>query len=120
MSSVPERSRYLHRVDDIIDAIDRIEAFIGRTGKSAFLADAVLVSAVTYQLFIIGEAARHLAAGVEERHPLIPWREMRGMRNIIAHEYGAVDSEVVWEVSITDLATLRLAMIAERDFLTSC
>ncbi|WP_235062947.1 HepT-like ribonuclease domain-containing protein [Paramagnetospirillum caucaseum] len=107
-------------MDDIIGALNRIEDFIGRTSKPAFLADEILISAVTYQLFIVGEAARHLAPGLEERHPSIPWREMRGMRNIIAHEYGAVDSGAVWDVTTNDLAPLRLAMMAERDFLTSC
>ncbi|WP_239988651.1 HepT-like ribonuclease domain-containing protein [Paramagnetospirillum kuznetsovii] len=103
-----------------MDAITRIEEFIDHGGKADFLANGMLVSAVTYQLFIIGEASRHLAPGVEGRHPFIAWREMRGMRNVIAHEYGTVDPGVVWDVATTDLAPLRVALLAERDWLTSC
>ncbi len=120
MSSAPEMTRFRSRVEDILDAIARIEAFIDRDSKADFLSNGMLVSAVTYQLFIIGEAARHLAPGVEDRCPSIAWREMRGMRNVIAHEYGTVDPGIVWDVATNDLAPLKLALLAERDYLTSC
>ena len=31
---------------------------------------------------------------------------MRGMRNIIAHDYGEVDLELVWKTATTDLPLL--------------
>lgn len=29
-------------------------------------------------------------------HPEIPWRAMKGMRNIVAHDYGGIDYEMLW------------------------
>jgi uncharacterized protein with HEPN domain len=69
---------------------------------------------------IIGEAAKHLAPGIEERYPDIPWRDVRSMRDRIVHEYGTINPRLVWRIATNDLAPLRLAMMAERDFLTSC
>lgn len=30
-------------------------------------------------------------------HPAVPWTLIRGMRNRIAHDYRALDDDVVWE-----------------------
>ena len=42
---------------------------------------------------------------------------MRGMRNIIAHDYGEVDLELVWKTATADLPVLIETL--ERDFETS-
>ena len=46
---------------------------------------------------IIGEAAKQIDDSVRERHSHIPWRKMAGMRDMIVHEYFAVNLEVVWD-----------------------
>ncbi len=120
MSSPFDLEKWVGRIEDILAAIDRIEAFLDRRSEAVFIKDEILVSAVTYQLFIIGEASTHLPPDIAERHPSVPWKEMRGMRNVIAHEYGSVDARIVWQVATTNLAPLRLALLAERDWLTSC
>ena len=58
------------------------------------------------ELEIIGEAARHIPPDVEAIHPQIPWRLMRDMRNVIAHEYFGVDWQIVWETAVNDLPVL--------------
>jgi uncharacterized protein with HEPN domain len=42
------------------------------------------------------------------------------MRNILAHEYGKADPHQIWVVATNDLAPLKAALLAERDYLTSC
>ena len=54
--------------------------------------DAVIKNFIT-----IGEAASHLPEDFIEKHPDIPWRDMRDMRNILVHAYFGVDNQVVWE-----------------------
>lgn len=49
-------------------------------------------------LEIIAEAARRLDPSWRAEHPEVPWREMRDMRNKIAHDYGEIDYGLVWEV----------------------
>ena len=66
---------------------------------------------------IIGEAASRLAPDTQAQFPSLPFRAMRGMRNIIAHDYGEVDLELVWKTATADLPVLIETL--ERDFETS-
>ena len=45
----------------------------------------------------IGEAAKALDDDLKSRHPHIPWRQILGVRNILAHEYFTRESEIIWE-----------------------
>lgn len=47
---------------------------------------------------IIAEATRGLDAGWKENRPEVPWRRIYDMRNLLSHEYGRVDHDVVWNV----------------------
>jgi len=55
---------------------------------------------------VIGEAAAHLPSDLTDVHPEIPWAEMRGLRNIVAHTYFAVSASVLWETARSDLPPL--------------
>ena len=48
---------------------------------------------------IIGEAAAHLIPATRQIIPELPFRKMRGMRNVVAHDYANVDLKIVWEVA---------------------
>jgi uncharacterized protein with HEPN domain len=56
---------------------------------------------------IIGEASRQIPHAVQQEYPQLPWQEMIGMRNVLAHEYFGVDNKVVWRTVREDLPTLR-------------
>lgn len=74
--------------------------FVEGMTKQAFLADKRTQQAVVMSLVIIGEAATKIMdryPGFVEQHPEIPWRNIRGMRNRIAHGYFEINLEIVWE-----------------------
>jgi uncharacterized protein with HEPN domain len=50
---------------------------------------------------IIGEAARRLSDDFRNQHPEIPWRVIMATRHILAHDYDAVDNDIVWRI-LTD------------------
>jgi uncharacterized protein with HEPN domain len=54
---------------------------------------------VIRRIEIIGEAAAHVTAATREAVPELDFRKMRGMRNIVAHDYANVDLHIVWEVA---------------------
>ena len=56
------------------------------------------LSAILYQIVIIGEATKRLSAEFRQQHPEIPWREIAGMRNVIVHEYDQLDLDVIFDV----------------------
>lgn len=72
-----------------------------------FNASDVTVDAVARNLGIIGEAAGHVPAEVRKRYPLVPWSQMRGMRNIIVHEYSSVDVVTIWRTVEENLPPLK-------------
>lgn len=95
------------RVEDILEALDRIERYTEDMSEKAFCADNRSVDAVVRNLEIIGEAARRMPAEVVQRHPQIPWSHMAEMRHILVHEYHSVDSGIVWATAKHDLPPLR-------------
>ena len=73
---------------------------------NAFRADDRTVDAVVRNLIVLGEASRHIPEDVEQRHPEVPWDRMRGIRNVVVHEYFGVDAEILWETARHDLPPL--------------
>jgi len=71
-----------------------------------FLSDRVVVLAVERCIEIIGEAARCLSTSFQQSHPEIPWREIIGQRNILAHEYGQIDHEILFKTTREDIPVL--------------
>jgi uncharacterized protein with HEPN domain len=67
--------------------------------KAAFRADRQKQDAVIRRIEIIGEAAAHLSEATRQAVTELPFRKMRGMRNIVAHDYANVDLNIVWQVA---------------------
>ena len=80
---------------DIQAAIRRILRYTHGIDRTELEVNDEKLSAILYQITIIGEAARRISTEFREQHPAIPWREMIGMRNVIVHEYDQLDYEVI-------------------------
>ena len=55
----------------------------------------------------IGYWWANLTDDFKEQHPAIPWRQIKAMRNIVAHSYGTVDPETTWEIITDDIPALK-------------
>jgi uncharacterized protein with HEPN domain len=69
--------------------------------------DEKTVEAVCFALVVIGEAVTHVPDDVKAMDPQIPWRKMKGMRNIAAHEYFGIDVTTVWLTATVDVPALK-------------
>ena len=58
----------------------------------------------------IGELANRLSDEKKERSKNIPWRAIRGMRNLHAHDYENVDLEIVWNTLLEDIPVLKQSL----------
>ena len=56
---------------------------------------------------IIGEACKSIPLALQRSHPEIPWKEMKGMRDILIHEYFGIDIKILWHASKKNLPTLK-------------
>jgi uncharacterized protein with HEPN domain len=74
------------RLEDILEAIERIEKY-SREGRAAFDRDELVQTWIVHHLQIVGEAVRGLSDDTREQRPEIPWAQIAGMRNILVHDY---------------------------------
>ena len=91
----------------MLDAIGRIESYLGGVDEGSFLANSEKQDAVVRQLQILGEAVKRLSVAVRAAHPNIPWREVAGMRDKLVHDYFGVDLQFVWITATKDVPALR-------------
>ncbi len=91
---------------DIANAIRRISRYTNGISKLELETNDEKLSAILYQITIIGEATKRLSQPFRQQHPEIPWREMAGMRDVIVHEYDQLDLDVVWDVVESKLPEL--------------
>lgn len=87
----------LGRLRDILEAAKLIASYVADATDAAFRADRQKQDAVIRRIEIIGEAAAHLTEETRQAIPELPFRKMRGMRNIVAHDYANVDLKIVWK-----------------------
>jgi uncharacterized protein with HEPN domain len=62
-----------------------------------YLEDKRLRLAVERCLQVVGEAAARLSPEFRTANPHVPWHKMKGMRNILVHDYGRIDYEIIYE-----------------------
>jgi len=84
----------------ILESADRVQRYTKSMGHKEFSADTMVQDAVIRNMEIIGEAANNLleaAPGIDEKYPSIPFIQIRGMRNRVAHGYFAVSLSMIWD-----------------------
>ncbi len=99
------------RLRDIRDAIAAIRAHLANVGEiTGAKEDLLLHDALLFQFVVIGEAVKHLAPKTRESSPEIPWTDIAGLRDLIAHEYFRIDIQRVLEIVEKDLPPLEQAI----------
>ncbi len=98
---------YIDYFHDIFDAIEKAEEFTSGMKLNDFSQDPKTQFAVVRALEIIGEAAKKFPDEIRDNYPDIPWRQMSGMRDKLAHDYFGVNTEVVWKTLSEDLPPLK-------------
>lgn len=91
---------------DMLQAAKEVESMLDDRDLSAFLADRILLLATERSIEILGEAARRVSPQYMAAHPEMPWREIIGQRNILAHEYGQIDHELLFKTAVEDIPKL--------------
>lgn len=98
-----------HMQQAVVDAIGFVEGM----SQADFLADKRTQQAVIMSLIVLGEAATKVMDRYPDfaiAHTQVPWRNMRGMRNRIAHGYFDIDLDLVWDTVQSALPTLAVSL----------
>lgn len=93
----------------IIQYSDEISETVSRfnlTAKS-FAEDFVARNAISMCILQIGELVGKLSDEFKAENNAMPWREIKAMRNIAAHNYGEIDIDILWETTVYDIPELK-------------
>ena len=97
-------------LQDILEAITYLETFMDRVSLEEFEANPEKLFAVVKALEIVGEAVKKIPDDIRSQYPLILWKDVAGMRDILVHQYWRVDSKVVWSTVQTGIPILKTAI----------
>jgi len=103
---MPFRDPQRH-LEDVLDAIDKIEGFIGDIDLTAYRADEKTKAAVERKLQILTEAIIRLEDELPGAYPEIDQKAYRGMGNVLRYSYHRVNDNLVWSTVKEDLPELR-------------
>ena len=104
------RRNHLVVVAEILEAVDGIQKATEGKSLEEFSQDWLVRHGVQRGLEIISEASRHLPDDLLAAAPEIPWSRIRGIGNILRHEYHKIADAIVWAVVVDNLPPLRSAM----------
>ncbi len=109
---MPPNDRDAGLLWDMLDACRNAREMSRDADWEDFLNDLKLRLAVERCLEIIGEAAGKISEGFQQSSPEIPWRKIKGMRNILAHDYGRIDYTLIYETVTERIPELLKALEA--------
>lgn len=94
-------------IEHMLSCIQNIQTYIGNLSKDNFMDNKLVQDAVIRNFEVMGEASKNITKSFQEQFPQLPWTQMKGMRNILIHDYMKVDLEAVWETIINYLPVLK-------------
>lgn len=93
----------------IINYCDQIDLTIKRFGANymTFENDMVYKNATALCVLQIGELTTHLTEDFKNTYTEMPWTQIKALRNVVAHNYGKIDSQSLWETITEDIPKLK-------------
>jgi len=92
---------------DAAEAARLVDQFASGRTEAEFNSDLIIRSAIERQLEILGEALNRLRRDDVDTSARVPdLGKIIGMRNVISHEYGEIDYEIVWRAATTGIPAL--------------
>jgi len=102
------KNKDLLRLRHISDSIAKIEHIAQMLhNQDNFEAKWIEQDAIIRNLEVIGEATFHISDDLKRNYPDISWKEIRGMRNFVTHQYFGVELSEIWSTVIHDIPLLK-------------
>lgn len=104
-----------HALEDILVAIDRIEQVTRGRTLIEFERDWQMSWLVQRAIEVISEASRAIPDELKNTRPEIPWFQVRGIGNVLRHEYQGLSDPIIWRVVTDEPPRLKTAIEAIRN-----
>ena len=83
----------------MLEAIAKIEEFTkGISNADEFYSNQLVFDACLMNFIVIGEMTLRIDESLKNGRQEIEWYNIKGFRNIIAHDYLGIDVEEVWQI----------------------
>jgi uncharacterized protein with HEPN domain len=99
-------SRDQQSIIDIVDSINLIFEYTQGVDWQAFQSDTKNQDAVIRRLTIIGEATKRLSTEFRTQYLSMPWKQMRGLRDVVVHNYDDLKLDVIRDIIELELPSL--------------
>lgn len=107
MSDFDPKTRNWHLyIQDMIEFGQKILTYTEGLDQDGFVADERTYDATLRNLELLGEAVSHIPDEVCTEYPTIPWRNIAGTRNRVAHGYLGLDNDTLWDIIQNDIPAL--------------
>jgi uncharacterized protein with HEPN domain len=96
-------------VEKIVHYCNDIESLIKRFGSTLekFISDSAFQYSCGMCIIQIGELTTRLSEDFKNKHADIAWKEIKGLRNIHAHDYESLDFEEIWNILNEEIPNLK-------------
>lgn len=99
-----------HVLHDILEAIERVEEITHSRTLAEFEKSWQLRWLVQRAIEIISEASRAIPVELTDTEPGIPWPSVRGIGNVMRHDYDSLSDPIIWRVVTDELPKLKCAI----------
>lgn len=95
---------------DMLEAAQKVVRYTDGRQADSFFTDEMAYDATLRNLEILGEAAKNIPAEIRQRYPDVDWRDVAGLRDVLAHSYFALDDDTLWKIVKTDIPRLLIQL----------
>ncbi|HZP19940.1 MAG TPA: HepT-like ribonuclease domain-containing protein [Bauldia sp.] len=99
---------------DILESIAGIEAAVAGLSFEDYAANWTIRRAVERGVEVISEASRRLPPDFLARTPEVDWKSVRGIGNVLRHDYDEILDRIIYEVVHDKLPALKASVLAAR------
>ena len=110
----PERQWKLF-FDDLLCFCEKVISYTDGLTREKFEVSELNYDATLWNVQLYGEAAKNIPEQIRGQMPEIPWRELIGMRNRLAHGYFGINNAILWQVVTIETPKLLESLHRIRD-----
>ena len=85
-------------IQDILEAINKIEEYANKLSYESFSNNRMVVDAVVRNLEVMGEAAKNIPLDIKKKYNNVEWKKIIGFQDIVIHAYFGIDLKIVWDI----------------------
>lgn len=94
-------------LENMLMYIVKLENYVRVKSYNEFITDEAVQNNIIRYLEVIGEASIKTSTELKDKYPEVMWAKIRGMRNVLVHDYGNIQLKVVWNTAVDGIPPLK-------------